>query len=201
MRRGEVWWAEFDERRPVVLLSGEDPSGFQAMQVVAPADTDISGWGIEVAVGVQEGLPFDGVLRFAFRTRVLPGHLADHLEPGRPDRAGRRGVCRQAQRDRRRPAYQRAKDGVDPGRGGQVQRDQGLPPPADSGRPRSSVAALAVAARPVRNAARISTDIGSRGRASTLLRSSADPGAPIGRLRSGRWGQGFERCSSMSSVS
>jgi mRNA interferase MazF len=66
MRRGEVWWAEFDERRPVVLLSGEDPSGFRAMQVVAPADTDISGWGIEVAVGVPEGLPFDGVLRFAF---------------------------------------------------------------------------------------------------------------------------------------
>jgi mRNA interferase MazF len=65
MRRGEVWWAEFDERRPVVLLSGEDPSGFQAMQVVAPADTDISDWGIEVAVGAGEGLPFDGVLRFA----------------------------------------------------------------------------------------------------------------------------------------
>jgi mRNA interferase MazF len=66
MRRGEVWWVAFDERRPVVLLSGEGPSGFRAMQVVAPADTDISGWGIEVAVGVQEGLPFDGVLRFAF---------------------------------------------------------------------------------------------------------------------------------------
>ena len=65
MRRGEVWWVEFDERRPVVLLSGEDPPGFRAMQVVAPADTDISGLGIEVAVGVQEGLPFDGVLRFA----------------------------------------------------------------------------------------------------------------------------------------
>jgi len=70
MRRGEVWWAEFDERRPVVLLSGEDPSGFRAMQVVAPADTDISGLGIEVAVGAKEGLPFDGVLRFVF---PLPG--------------------------------------------------------------------------------------------------------------------------------
>jgi len=66
MRRGEVWWAGFDERRPVVLLSGEDPSGFRVMQVVAPADTGISGWGIEVAVGAGEGLPFDGVLRFAF---------------------------------------------------------------------------------------------------------------------------------------
>ena len=66
MRRGEVWWAEFDERRPVVLLSGEGSSGFQAMLVVAPADTDISGLGIEVAVGAEEGLPVDGVLRFVF---------------------------------------------------------------------------------------------------------------------------------------
>ena len=45
MRRGEVWWAEFDERRPVVLLSEDGPSGSRAMQVVAPADTDISGLG------------------------------------------------------------------------------------------------------------------------------------------------------------
>jgi mRNA interferase MazF len=65
MRRGEVWWVEFDKRRPVVLLSDEESSGFLAMQVVAPADTDISGLGIEVAVGVSDGLPFDGVLRFA----------------------------------------------------------------------------------------------------------------------------------------
>jgi mRNA interferase MazF len=66
MHRGEVWWAEFDERRPVVLLSEDEPSGFRAMQVVAPADADISGLGVEVAVGIQEGLPFEGVLRFVF---------------------------------------------------------------------------------------------------------------------------------------
>jgi mRNA interferase MazF len=66
MRRGEVWWVEFDERRPVVLLSEEGPSGFRAMQVVAPAGADISGLGVEVAVGVLEGLPFEGVLRLVF---------------------------------------------------------------------------------------------------------------------------------------
>ncbi len=66
MRRGEIWWVEFDERRPVVLLSGQGPSGFLAMQVVAPADIDISGLGIEVGIGVREGLPFDGVLRLVF---------------------------------------------------------------------------------------------------------------------------------------
>jgi len=64
MRRGEIWWVEFDERRPVVLLSSEEACGFLAMQVVAPADTGISGLGIEIAVGVDEGLPDDGVLRF-----------------------------------------------------------------------------------------------------------------------------------------
>ncbi|MEV6782925.1 type II toxin-antitoxin system PemK/MazF family toxin [Streptomyces sp. NPDC051098] len=66
MQRGEVWWVEFDERRPVVLHSGDEASGFQAMQVVAPADVDISGLGVEVAVGAMEGLLFDGVLRFGF---------------------------------------------------------------------------------------------------------------------------------------
>lgn len=66
MQRGEVWWAEFDERRLVVLLSGDDASGIRVMQVVAPAGVDISGLGVEVAVGAAEGLPFEGVLRFAF---------------------------------------------------------------------------------------------------------------------------------------
>ncbi|HZE30405.1 MAG TPA: type II toxin-antitoxin system PemK/MazF family toxin [Actinoallomurus sp.] len=66
MRRGEVWWVDFDERRPVVLLSGEEACGFRVMQVVAPAGVDIGGLGVEVAVGALDGLPFDGVLRFAF---------------------------------------------------------------------------------------------------------------------------------------
>ncbi|OSZ58069.1 growth inhibitor PemK [Streptomyces pharetrae CZA14] len=67
MQRGEVWWVEFDERRLVVLLgSADDASGIRAMQVVAPAGVDISGLGVEVQVGATEGLPFEGVLRFAF---------------------------------------------------------------------------------------------------------------------------------------
>jgi mRNA interferase MazF len=63
---GEVWLVEFDERRPVVLLSGDEASGFQVVQVVAPADVSISGLGVEVAVGAAEGLSFEGVLRFGF---------------------------------------------------------------------------------------------------------------------------------------
>ncbi|MFE6429621.1 MULTISPECIES: type II toxin-antitoxin system PemK/MazF family toxin [Streptomyces] len=67
MQRGEVWWARFDERRLVVLLSWDEASGFRVMQVVAPAGVDISGLGIEVTVGADEGLPLEGVLRLAFR--------------------------------------------------------------------------------------------------------------------------------------
>jgi len=66
MQRGDVWWVEFDERRPVVLLSGDETAGFEAVQVVAAADVSIEGLGVEVAVGAADGLPFAGVLRFAF---------------------------------------------------------------------------------------------------------------------------------------
>lgn len=66
MERGEVWWVEFDERRPFVVLSGDDPSAIEVMQVVAPAGVDITGLCVEVAVGATEGLPFEGVLRLAY---------------------------------------------------------------------------------------------------------------------------------------
>lgn len=73
MQRGEVWWVDFDERRPVVLLSGEETSEFRAIQVVAPAGTDISGLAVEVPVGAPEGLPLDGVVRVALpRPGLIP---------------------------------------------------------------------------------------------------------------------------------
>ena len=66
MQPGEVWWVQFDERRLVVLLSGDEASGFQAVQVVAPANVSMNDLGVEVAVGAAEGLPLEGALRFAF---------------------------------------------------------------------------------------------------------------------------------------
>jgi mRNA interferase MazF len=73
MQSGEVWLVDFDERRPVVLLSAENASEFLAMQVVPPAGTDINGLAAEVAIGAPEGLPFDGVLRVALpRPGLIP---------------------------------------------------------------------------------------------------------------------------------
>lgn len=67
---GDVWWAQFDEPRPVVLLAKVAPGTFQGMQIVEPVTIDITGFGLEVALGAADGLSVDGVVRVAF---PLPG--------------------------------------------------------------------------------------------------------------------------------
>jgi mRNA interferase MazF len=94
VQRGEVWWALVDERRPVVLLSGDEASGWRAMQIVAAATAEekrgfvllsgeeaadstamrqivaaagaaVAAVGVEVEFGPHEGLPHEGVVRVA----------------------------------------------------------------------------------------------------------------------------------------
>lgn len=94
MERGEVWWAQIDEKRPVVLLSGGAGPEFLAMQIVEPATPaqklgfvlmsgeqavdaderrrileeagpDPLAVGIEVFFGAVEGLAESGVVRVA----------------------------------------------------------------------------------------------------------------------------------------
>ncbi|WP_433343788.1 hypothetical protein [Micromonospora sp. CA-111912] len=94
MERGEVWWAQIDEKRPVVLLSGGAGPEFRAMQIVEPATPaqrlgfvlmsgeqavdadelrrivkeagpDPRAIGIEVFFGAEEGLGESGVVRVA----------------------------------------------------------------------------------------------------------------------------------------
>jgi mRNA interferase MazF len=57
MRRGEVWWAHIDKRRPVVLVSRQEAYAVRAMVIVAPVSTTIRGFSVEVRVGRKEGLP------------------------------------------------------------------------------------------------------------------------------------------------
>ena len=65
MLRGEVWWAQVDERCPVVVLAQDGPDKIRGMIVVAPASTNIHGHALEVGIGQDEGLPLPGVLRVA----------------------------------------------------------------------------------------------------------------------------------------
>jgi mRNA interferase MazF len=94
VKRGEVWWAQIDSEWPIVLLSSGDATEFRAIQIVAPAtaaqkrgfvvlspevaaDTQeraravasagptVGGVGIEVPIGLSEGLTRVGVVRVA----------------------------------------------------------------------------------------------------------------------------------------
>jgi mRNA interferase MazF len=93
VQRGELWWAQIDEKRPVVLLSCDARPEVQVMQIVAPAtsaerrgflimsgdqavDADVRRRNvaevrpvqavlIEVRFGGSEGLAEEGVVRVA----------------------------------------------------------------------------------------------------------------------------------------
>ncbi|MEZ4269942.1 MAG: type II toxin-antitoxin system PemK/MazF family toxin [Myxococcota bacterium] len=62
MKRGEIWWARVDKRRPVVLLSRPEAYAVRAMVIVAPVSTTVRGFSVEVRVGKREGLPKSGVI-------------------------------------------------------------------------------------------------------------------------------------------
>ncbi len=62
MRRGEVWWARLDKRRPVVLVSRHEAYAVRALVIVAPVTTTIRGFAVEVKIGRAEGLPRMGVV-------------------------------------------------------------------------------------------------------------------------------------------
>lgn len=62
MRRGEIWWAALDKRRPVVLVSRDEAYAVRAMVIVAPVSTTVRGFAVEVKVGRSEGLPRSAVV-------------------------------------------------------------------------------------------------------------------------------------------
>ena len=57
MRRGEIWWANVDKRRPVVLLSRNEAYEVRAAVIVAPTSTTVRGFATEVRLGKTHGLP------------------------------------------------------------------------------------------------------------------------------------------------
>ncbi|SDT00259.1 hypothetical protein [Actinoplanes derwentensis] len=118
MERGELWWARIDEMRPVVLLTGGAGPEFCAVQVVEPATAvqrlgfvlltgaqaidagerrrivaaagpEALPVGVEVFLGVAEGLAAPGVVRVAlpradmvfctWQTTVGREHLVERI--------------------------------------------------------------------------------------------------------------------------
>jgi len=62
LKRGEVWWAKVDKRRPVVLLSRNEAYAVRSLVITAPATTTIRAYAVEVKIGRREGLAHECVL-------------------------------------------------------------------------------------------------------------------------------------------
>ncbi len=62
MKRGEIWWARLDKKRPIVLVSRAEAYEVRAMVIAVPVSTTIRGFAVEVRVGKSEGLPKTGVV-------------------------------------------------------------------------------------------------------------------------------------------
>jgi mRNA interferase MazF len=100
MKRGDVWWIPCDlafeddlwqgRNRPVVLLPSGDASELRAMWIVAPAQGETQGIVVELAVGRDEGLPSEGVLRVALPRprRILCDWLMTLARTDLVERAG-----------------------------------------------------------------------------------------------------------------
>lgn len=77
MRRGEIWWARLDKRRPVVLVSRQEAYAVRALVIVAPVSTTIRGFSVEVKVGRAEGLPKPGVINCDWLVTVPKADLVE----------------------------------------------------------------------------------------------------------------------------
>lgn len=77
MKRGEIWWARLDKRRPVVLLSRDEAYEVRALVVAAPVSTTVRGFAVEVRVGKAEGLPRAGVINCDWLVTVPKADLLE----------------------------------------------------------------------------------------------------------------------------
>jgi mRNA interferase MazF len=55
-RRGEVWLAALDKRRPVVVLTRDPMGQFLNAVVAAPVTTRVRGLSTEVPIGMESGI-------------------------------------------------------------------------------------------------------------------------------------------------
>lgn len=75
-RRSEVWLAELDKVRPVIVLTREPMGGLLASVIVAPVTSTVRGISTEVGVGPEDGIRLRSVAnldntQLVSRTRLI----------------------------------------------------------------------------------------------------------------------------------
>lgn len=61
LRHGQVWWADIDKVRPVVVLTRGRVAGRLSRVLVAPVTSTVRGLATEVPLGAAEGVADDSV--------------------------------------------------------------------------------------------------------------------------------------------
>ena len=79
MKRGEIWWARVDKRRPVVLLSRDEAYAVRAMVITAPVSTTIRGFAVELKIGRAEGLPRECVVNCDWLLTIPQADLVERI--------------------------------------------------------------------------------------------------------------------------
>ena len=84
-RRGELWLAELDKQRPVVVLT-RDPLGSHLHSViVGPVTSTVRGLSTEVAVGPEDGARIASVVNLDNLQLLDRGRLVRRIGRLRPD--------------------------------------------------------------------------------------------------------------------
>ena len=79
MRRGELWWADLDKRRPVLLLSRDEAYEIRGLVTVAPVTSKARNLSVEVRIGKREGLPKPCVINLDTITTIPKRSLAERI--------------------------------------------------------------------------------------------------------------------------
>lgn len=89
---GQLWWADLDEVRPVLILTRARVANRLQRVLVAPVTTTVRDIATEVAVGAREGVK-EGSVANLDNVQLLP---VDHLlrRAGRVDPSRWQEVCR-----------------------------------------------------------------------------------------------------------
>ncbi len=83
-RRGEVWLAELDQLRPIVVLTRDPTGGLHNTVVAAPVTSTIRGLSTEVSVGPEDGVRSPSVANLDNVQLVSHSRLVGRTRPTHP---------------------------------------------------------------------------------------------------------------------
>ena len=93
-RRGELWLADLDKRRPVVVLTRDPLGRYLHSVIVGPVTSTVRGLSTEVEVGPDDGVRVASVVNLDNLQLVDRGRLVRRVGRVRPDTL--RQICEAA---------------------------------------------------------------------------------------------------------